>query len=67
MLGRFRLTPSGLRFHSGFSGTNASRFDFTVPVVRARSPVRGARAAASSGASASRQSMSAASISCIDW
>ncbi|HYR32579.1 MAG TPA: cell surface protein SprA, partial [Gemmatimonadales bacterium] len=32
---RFRLTPTSLRFHSGFSGTNASRFDFTVPVVRA--------------------------------
>ena len=35
LLGRFRLMPSSLRFHSGFSGTNASRFDFTVPVVRA--------------------------------
>src|SRR5206468_3332102 len=26
LLGHFRITPSSLRFHSGFSGTNASRF-----------------------------------------
>jgi hypothetical protein len=35
LLGHLRINPSSLRFHSGFSGTNASRFNFTVPVVRA--------------------------------
>ena len=35
LLGRLRVNPSALRFHSGLSGTTASRFNFTVPVASA--------------------------------
>ncbi|HEX4600458.1 MAG TPA: cell surface protein SprA [Gemmatimonadales bacterium] len=33
--GRFRLTPSGVRFHSSLAGAEGTRFNYAVPVARA--------------------------------